>query len=128
VLLTELAPPRVPHPPIIAKPSAIEFFVRSGLVTGWLKSFFFLIWANDFSDKKAVVYRTSQGRVHFHLGPVESVLGSEIPDAVPSWAIFPCHDLSLSVECEALIMRQGVVWFRVSWTRRMRSFIGCLAS
>lgn len=74
----------------------LEFFAGSGLVAEGLRDFFQPIWANDICEKKAAVYAANHGRDHFHLGSIAEINGAELPEAVMSWASFPCQDLSLA--------------------------------
>jgi len=96
--------------------SALDFFAGSGLASLALSSDFDVVWANDVSEKKALVYglnHPSQGLV---LGDIRDVRGSDIPHANLSWASFPCQDLSLAGKYLGLDgKRSGLVgeWLRV---------------
>jgi len=92
-----------------------EFFAGSGLVTEALKDSFNVVWANDICQQKASVYETNHGKGHFHLGPVQSVRGKDLPECVLSWASFPCQDLSLAGKIVGIHSeRSGLVW---EWLR-----------
>lgn len=99
------------------KPVFLEFFAGSGLVTYALKSYFKAVWANDNSEKKAVVYYANHGRSHFHLGSIADVKGGDLPPVTLSWASFPCQDLSLAGLTAGIHgNRSGLVW---EWLRIM---------
>lgn len=92
-----------------------EFFAGSGLVTEALKDSFNVVWANDICPRKASVYETNHGKGHFHLGPIQTVHGGNLPVATMSWASFPCQDLSLAGKIEGIHSeRSGLVW---EWLR-----------
>lgn len=74
----------------------LEFFAgggmaRAGLARGW-KS----VWANDFCEKKALVYRSNWGVDAMQVGDVAKVAPADLPDADMAWGSFPCQDLSLA--------------------------------
>ncbi len=99
------------------RPPFLEFFAGSGLVTEGARDFFDCAWANDVSPKKAEVYRANHGPEEFHLGPIELVSGHSLPEAVMSWASFPCQDLSLAGKMGGIdAARSGLVW---EWLRVM---------
>ena len=92
-----------------------EFFAGSGLVTEALKDLFSVVWANDICERKAKVYQANHGPTHFLTGPIQQVRGSELPEAVMSWASFPCQDLSLAGNIVGIkSARSGLVW---EWLR-----------
>ncbi len=92
-----------------------EFFAGSGLVTEALKGFFDVRWANDICARKASVYKANHGGDHFHLSPIQSVCGRKLPEALLSWASFPCQDLSLAGKIVGINSdRSGLVW---EWLR-----------
>jgi DNA (cytosine-5)-methyltransferase 1 len=97
------------------KPRFLDFFAGAGLVTEAVSGAFDVIWANDISQKKADVYGANHGLDHFHLGSVEAVSGSSIPEAEIAWASFPCQDLSLAgAQAGIKGRRSGMVW---EWLR-----------
>ena len=99
-------------------PVFLDFFCGSGLVTEALKDCFQATWANDNSSMKAVVYRVNQGDAHFDGRSIEHVEGERLPDAVLSWASFPCQDLSLAGNLNGInASRSGLVW---EWLRVMK--------
>ncbi len=99
------------------KPSFLDFFAGSGLVTEALSSSFSAAWANDICEKKAAVFRANHAGRQFHLGPIEEVTGRCLPSATLSWASFPCQDLSLAGNMEGIdSARSGLVWH---WLRVM---------
>lgn len=92
-----------------------EFFAGSGLVNRGLSGQFEAVWANDISEKKARVYRANFGKETFHIGDISDVSGAELPDAMLSWASFPCQDLSLAGAMSGIAAsRSGLVW---QWLR-----------
>ena len=98
-----------------SKPTAVDFFAGSGLVTEALRRWFDVVWANDISREKAWVYRQNHGEAHFHLCPIETVKGRDIPKSTLSWASFPCQDLSLAGNMGGIeSARSGLVW---QWLR-----------
>lgn len=99
------------------KPSVLDFFSGSGLVTEALKPYFSVAWANDICQKKAAIYRANHQHHVFHLGSVDAVSGQDLPAAVLSWASFPCQDLSLAGNLKGIAAtRSGLVWH---WLRVM---------
>ncbi len=98
------------------KPTFLDFFAGSGLVTEAVKPFFDVVWANDISEKKQAVYLANHGRDHFHLGSIVDVTKSSLPPpAAISWASFPCQDLSLAGSQAGLSgKRSSMVW---EWLR-----------
>jgi DNA (cytosine-5)-methyltransferase 1 len=102
---------------VSAKPSFLDFFAGSGLVTEALKPYFTAVWANDLCPKKAAVYRANHLRDNFHLGSIDAIEGRTLPHALLSWASFPCQDLSLAGSQEGISSaRSGLVW---RWLRVM---------
>lgn len=99
------------------KPEFLEFFAGSGLVAYALKPYFQVAWANDISHKKAAVYTANHDPDKFNLGSIEDVKGTDLPDAILSWASFPCQDLSLAGLIAGINGdRSGLVW---AWLRIM---------
>lgn len=99
------------------KPSGLDFFAGSGLVTEALKPYFSVVWANDICPKKAAVYRANHQHHVFHLGSIAAVNGQDLPAAALSWASFPCQDLSLAGNLKGIAAtRSGLVWY---WLRVM---------
>ena len=97
------------------RPTALDFFAGSGLVSQALKPFFDIIWANDVCPRKAAVYTANHPSEHFKPGPIEEIFGSELPQADLSWASFPCQDLSLAGNTGGIhSSRSGLVW---QWLR-----------
>lgn len=98
------------------QPRFLDCFAGSGLVSEAVRPFFDVVWANDVSPKKAAVYTANHGPAHFHLGPIEEVRGTTLPEAEVSWASFPCQDLSLAGPQAGLRgRRSGLVreWLRL---------------
>lgn len=99
------------------RPTLLDFFAGSGLVTEALKGLFDAAWANDIDDKKAAIYRANHPTVLFRLCSVERILGHSLPQAVLSWASFPCQDMSLAGKMQGIgAQRSGLVW---EWLRVM---------
>lgn len=89
-----------------------EFFsgggmARAGLGDGWQ-----CLFANDFSDKKALSYKTNWGDKHLHIGDINNVTTKQLPSqADMAWASFPCQDLSLAGNGAGLKgARSGTFW------------------
>lgn len=101
----------------IDKPSFLEFFAGSGLVSQALAPYFSVAWANDVCPKKAAVFQANHDATLFHLGSIAEVKGWDLPDAALSWASFPCQDLSLAGKAQGIhASRSGLVW---EWLRVM---------
>lgn len=94
----------------------LEFFAGSGLVRYGLDPDFRVIWANDICPKKAAVYQSNFGNDELVVGPIEQVLGRDLPSAEVAWASFPCQDLSLAGSLVGLQpgSRSGLYW---EWLR-----------
>lgn len=98
-------------------PSFLEFFAGSGLVSLALGGCFHLAWANDICPKKAAVFKANHPDKPFLQCSIAEVKGAELPNAVLSWASFPCQDLSLAGNAEGIRgKRSGLVW---EWLRVM---------
>lgn len=92
-----------------------EFFAGSGLVSVGLSPTFRAVWANDVSERKALVYRSNLDGDVLHVGDISDVSGDDLPDADLSWASFPCQDLSLAGGIGGIhSARSGLVW---QWLR-----------
>jgi len=99
------------------KPTFLDFFAGSGLVSEALKRFFTPVWANDISERKAAVFFANHSKKLYHLGPIEGIRGGDLPSACLSWGSFPCQDLSLAGNMEGIAStRSGLVWH---WLRVM---------
>ncbi|WP_159565234.1 DNA cytosine methyltransferase [Budvicia diplopodorum] len=103
------------------KPAFLEFFAGSGLVAHALRTHFRAVWANDISEKKAKVYKENHQGKQFLLGSISDVKGRELPEAMLSWASFPCQDLSLAGTMAGIhAKRSGLVW---EWLRVMDEMV-----
>lgn len=92
-----------------------EFFAGSGLVCHGLSGSFRSAWANDISTRKAAVYRSNFDASVLHVGDISDVHGTDLPNAMLSWASFPCQDLSLAGNIDGIYStRSGLVW---QWMR-----------
>ena len=100
-----------------SKPRCVDFFAGSGLVAEAMKEHFDTIWANDICPKKQNVFAANHPQQIFHLGSIENVNGTDLPDHELSWASFPCQDLSLAGNMKGIKSdRSGMVW---QWLRVM---------
>jgi len=95
---------------------ALEFFAGSGLVRLGLEPEFSTAWANDISEKKAVVYRANAPHDNLQVISIADVHGSDLPCADLAWASFPCQDLSLAGNLTGIRegTRSGLFW---EWMR-----------
>jgi DNA (cytosine-5)-methyltransferase 1 len=75
-----------------------EFFAGGGMARAGLGPKWRCLFANDFDEKKANVYRQNWGHnKEFRLGDVGSLTTAELPETARLvWASFPCQDLSLA--------------------------------
>ncbi|WP_084559457.1 DNA cytosine methyltransferase [Nitratidesulfovibrio termitidis] len=105
------------QPEADVRPSFLEFFAGSGLVSHALARHFRGVWANDICPKKAAVFWSNHEGAPFDLCSIADVSGKRLPPAVLSWASFPCQDLSLAGNGEGIrAKRSGLVW---EWLRVM---------
>lgn len=110
-----LCPEELPYSEPNHSPTALEFFAGSGLVSFALKRFFKVVWANDFCEKKAAVYRANHKKNTLAKDSIENIRGLDLPSADLSWASFPCQDLSLAGLIGGIgAKRSGLVW---EWLR-----------
>jgi DNA (cytosine-5)-methyltransferase 1 len=99
------------------RPTVLEFFAGSGLVSYALEPYFKTVWANDICPKKAAVFWANHEGAPFALCSITEVSGRRLPCAALSWASFPCQDLSLAGNGEGIrAKRSGLVW---EWLRVM---------
>jgi DNA (cytosine-5)-methyltransferase 1 len=104
------------------KPTFLDFFCGSGLVTEALREMFVPVWSNDNSEMKAAVYRVNHGSDYFDARSITDIRGNQVPQAKLSWASFPCQDLSLAGNLDGLKgARSGLVWEWLRVMREMRS-------
>ena len=97
--------------------SFLEFFAGSGLVSYAIAPFFSAVWANDNNPKKVTVYSANSCDEHLDHRSITEVSGASLPDAMLSWASFPCQDLSLAGNGKGILAnRSGLVW---EWLRVM---------
>src|SRR5690606_26373193 len=74
-----------------------EFFAGAGLVRLALSPEWRVLWANDISPKKRLVYVQNFGEDQFVLGDIADVFAEDLPKGGQmAWASFPCEDLSLA--------------------------------
>lgn len=77
--------------------SFYEFFAGGGMVRMGLGPQWTCLFANDFDQKKAVVYRRNWGDDILNTRDVRRVKTSDLPDCADLvWGSFPCQDLSLA--------------------------------
>ena len=74
----------------------LEFFAGGGMARAGLARNWESVWANDFSEDKALVYQCNWGVKEMHVGDVANVQLASLPDADMAWGSFPCQDLSLA--------------------------------
>ena len=102
---------------INGKFTCLDFFAGSGLVSAAMGNQFETIWANDISEKKAVVFNANIGSNVLDVRPIEDVNGAQLPSVDLSWGSFPCQDLSLAGDMNGLYAsRSGLFWH---WLRVM---------
>lgn len=89
-----------------------EFFAGIGLVRlavesrGWR-----VVFANDFDEQKAAMYRANFGGDHLRTDDVHSIGADELPDCDLFTASFPCNDLSIAGAMAGLNGKQsGAFW------------------
>jgi len=96
-------------------PTFVDFFAGSGLVTEGARQSCLPVWSNDICGKKGDIYTANHDSGHFHLGSIEEVNGSTMPQGEIVWASFPCQDLSLAGKMGGLgASRSGLFW---EWLR-----------
>ena len=102
---------------IAGKFTCLDFFAGSGLVSASMAKQFETVWANDISEKKAIVFNANIGSNVLDVRPIEEVNGSKLPSVDLSWGSFPCQDLSLAGDMNGLYAsRSGLFW---QWLRVM---------
>lgn len=99
------------------RPTFLDFFAGSGLVSYALKPYFREAWANDICPKKAAVFEANHIGAPFDLASITAIKGNNLPCCVLSWASFPCQDLSIAGNVKGInAKRSGLVW---EWLRVM---------
>ena len=97
--------------------TCLDFFAGSGLVSAAMAKQFKTVWANDISEKKALVFNANIGSHILDVRPIEEVNGAQLPTVDLSWGSFPCQDLSLAGDMNGLYAsRSGLFW---QWLRVM---------
>ena len=97
--------------------TCLDFFAGSGLVSTGLAADFQTIWANDISEKKALVFNANNEKGILQVCPIENIRGEHLPCVDLSWGSFPCQDLSLAGDMNGLYAeRSGLFW---QWLRVM---------
>ncbi|MEL7738653.1 DNA cytosine methyltransferase [Citromicrobium bathyomarinum] len=89
-----------------------EFFAGGGMARAGLGSAWKCLFANDFDQKKAAIYRANWGDEEMWCGDVADVDHRQLPgDPDLVWASFPCQDLSLAGNGTGLNgSRSGAFW------------------
>ncbi len=97
--------------------TCLDFFAGSGLVSAAMANQFETVWANDISEKKALVFNANIKEQVLDIRPIETVDGHKLPSVDLSWGSFPCQDLSLAGDMNGLYAsRSGLFW---QWLRVM---------
>ena len=97
--------------------TCLDFFAGSGLVSMAMAKQFETVWANDISEKKALVFNANIKNNVLNVRPIETVSGHDLPSVDLSWGSFPCQDLSLAGDMNGLYAsRSGLFW---QWLRVM---------
>lgn len=86
----------------------LEFFAGGGMARAGLGSNWECVFANDFDEMKAQVYRMNWGEGDLSCVDVATVLPMQVPTADLAWASFPCQDLSLAGDYKGLGNGKGV--------------------
>ena len=97
--------------------TCLDFFAGSGLVSLGLSREFVTVWANDISEKKALVFNANNEKGILDVKSIEKINGEMLPRVDLSWGSFPCQDLSLAGDIKGLYAsRSGLFW---QWLRVM---------
>jgi C-5 cytosine-specific DNA methylase len=89
----------------------VNFFAGGGLVSQGAKHALTIVRLNNIWPKKAANHTANHGDCHFHLGSIENITSSSIPQGDIVWASFPCYDLSLTGKIGGLAAsRSGLFW------------------
>ncbi|MGL4603840.1 MAG: DNA cytosine methyltransferase [Iodobacter sp.] len=93
-------------------PKFYEFFAGGGMARAGLGKAWDCIFANDFSEQKAVSYRTNWGDADLTVEDINKISSTLLPgQAQLAWASFPCQDLSLAGNGAGLKgARSGTFW------------------
>lgn len=93
-------------------PTFYEFFAGGGMARAGLGPTWTCLFANDFDEKKAAIYRANWGDADLWLGDISHVTTTQLPGAADlAWASFPCQDLSLAGSGAGLSgARSGAFW------------------
>lgn len=111
-------------------PDFYEFFAGGGMARAGLGEEWSCLFANDFDEAKAAIYRKNWTGDHLVVGDVNLLASTQIPgEAVDlAWASFPCQDLSLAGNYEGIggpesprQTRSGTFW---AFWRLMQQLMG----
>lgn len=93
-------------------PTFYEFFAGGGMARAGLGPMWTCLFANDFDEKKAAVYRANWGDKDLWVGDIARVTTAQLPNIADlAWASFPCQDLSLAGSGAGLSgTRSGTFW------------------
>lgn len=81
----------------IGKPTWYEFFAGGGMARLGLGSEWNCVFSNEWSQKKAAVYRTVFGNSELRVCDIGDLTTDDLPGfPTLAWASFPCQDLSLA--------------------------------
>ncbi|MBX9787865.1 MAG: DNA mismatch endonuclease Vsr [Pirellulales bacterium] len=97
---------------VLASRQVGEFFAGIGLVRlafesrGWP-----VVYANDFDEQKAAMYRANFGATDLSTEDIHSVASNGLPECAIYTASFPCNDLSIAGAMKGLNgTRSGAFW------------------
>lgn len=104
-------------------PTFYEFFAGGGMARSGLGEAWDCIFANDFSEQKAMSYRENWGNEHLVVEDINKINSVNLPShADLAWASFPCQDLSLAGNGGGLKgARSGTFWGFLRIIQELRS-------
>lgn len=104
-------------------PTFYEFFAGGGMARSGLGEAWDCIFANDFSEQKAMSYRENWGNEHLVVEDINRINSVNLPGhADLAWASFPCQDLSLAGNGAGLKGdRSGTFWGFLRIIQELRS-------
>ena len=93
-------------------PTFYEFFAGGGMARSGLGEAWDCVFANDFSEQKAMSYRANWGGDHLVVEDINKITSANLPGhADLAWASFPCQDLSLAgIGAGLKGARSGTFW------------------
>lgn len=104
-------------------PTFYEFFAGGGMARSGLGEAWDCIFANDFSEQKAMSYRANWGNDHLVVEDINKISSANLPGhADLAWASFPCQDLSLAgIGAGLKGARSGTFWGFLKVIRELKS-------